>query len=76
MLFQEASHAWHDGELRMQQSAGVVDKMDAIGRRAIRDHLIEQHRLFYSRLPFVVLGAVDADDDAWATIRAALRKPG
>ena len=36
MLFQEASHAWHDGELRMQQSAGVVDKMDAIaGQSAI-----------------------------------------
>jgi ferredoxin-NADP reductase/predicted pyridoxine 5'-phosphate oxidase superfamily flavin-nucleotide-binding protein len=61
---------WHDGELRMQQSAGVVEKMDAVGRRTIRDHLIEQHRLFFPQLPFVVLGAVDGLGDVWATVRA------
>lgn len=54
----------------MQQSAGVVEKMDAVGRKMVRDHLIEQHRLFYPQLPFVVLGAVDAGGDAWATVRA------
>lgn len=58
----------------MQQAVGVVEKMDAVGRRVLRDHLIEQHRLFYSQLPFVVLGAVDTSGDVWATIRAG--RPG
>jgi hypothetical protein len=54
----------------MQQSAGVLERMDAVGRRVLRDHFIEQHRLFFSQLPIVVLGAVDDAGDAWATIRA------
>jgi ferredoxin-NADP reductase/predicted pyridoxine 5'-phosphate oxidase superfamily flavin-nucleotide-binding protein len=66
----EASGPWHEGELRMQRSVGVVEKMDARGRRVVRNHLIEQHRLFYPQLPFVVLGAVDAAGDVWATVRA------
>lgn len=60
---------WHDGELRMQKSVGVVEKMDEVGRRVVRDHLIEQHRLFFAQLPFVVLGAVDPLSEVWATIR-------
>ncbi|WP_118184769.1 pyridoxamine 5'-phosphate oxidase family protein [Paraburkholderia phosphatilytica] len=61
---------WHAGELAMQRAAGVVEQMDAVGRRNLRDHLIEQHRKFYPQLPFVVLGAVDAAGDVWATVRA------
>jgi predicted pyridoxine 5'-phosphate oxidase superfamily flavin-nucleotide-binding protein len=61
---------WHEGELALQHQIGVAEKMDSVGRRAIRDHLIEQHRLFYPQLPFVVLGTVDHMGDAWATVRA------
>jgi uncharacterized protein len=61
---------WHEGELALQRQAGVAGKMDAVGRRTIRDHLIEQHRLFYPQLPFIVLGSVDRSGDAWATVRA------
>jgi predicted pyridoxine 5'-phosphate oxidase superfamily flavin-nucleotide-binding protein len=70
----KASGPWHEGELRMQRSVGVVEKMDAAGRQVVRNHLIEQHRLFYRQLPFVVLGAVDVAGDVWATIRAG--RPG
>jgi ferredoxin-NADP reductase/predicted pyridoxine 5'-phosphate oxidase superfamily flavin-nucleotide-binding protein len=66
----EKRRPWHHGELRMQRSAGVTERMEAVGQRSIRDHLIEQHRLFYPQLPFVVLGTVDGAGDVWATIRA------
>ncbi|QWW72288.1 pyridoxamine 5'-phosphate oxidase family protein [Rhizobium sp. WYJ-E13] len=59
---------WHQGELEIQGSVGVVDKMDDIGRRFIRDHLIEQHRAFYPQLPFLVVGSVDGRGDPWASI--------
>ncbi len=59
---------WHRGEVAMQKSAGVEETAADVGRRFVRDHLIEQHRLFYPRLPFVVVGAVDMCGDPWATI--------
>ncbi|WP_321931265.1 2Fe-2S iron-sulfur cluster-binding protein [Paraburkholderia guartelaensis] len=68
------SSPWHAGELAIQQAAGVVEKMDSLGRRTVLDHLIDQHRQFYPQLPFVVLGAVDAAGDVWATVRA--NQPG
>lgn len=61
---------WHGGELALQRHAGVAAKMDIVGRRTVRDHLIEQHRLFYPQLPFVVLGTIDRAGDAWATVRS------
>ncbi|NLS01281.1 flavin-nucleotide-binding protein [Rhizobium sp. P38BS-XIX] len=61
---------WHEGETQLQRSIGVEARMGEVGRKAIRDHLIDQHREFYTLLPMVVLGAVDADDDVWATLRA------
>jgi len=74
-----AASPWHAGELAMQQRAGVVERMAEIGKRVIRDHLLDQHRAFYPLLPFVVLGAVDPDDQPWATLRAGhpgfLRSP-
>ena len=70
----KAPSPWHPGELSMQRRVGVAEKMQIVGARSIRDHLIEQHRLFYPRLPFVVLGTVDRLGDAWATVRAA--QPG
>ena len=59
---------WHRGELAMQRSAGVEKTAADLGPRFIRDHLIEQHRLFYAQLPFLVVGAVDPAGDPWATI--------
>jgi hypothetical protein len=65
---------WHQGEKTLQQKVGVLDRMEIVGRRVIRDHLIDQHRKFYPQLPFIVAGAVDASGDAWATILAG--QPG
>ncbi len=59
---------WHEGEKRIQQKLGVAERMEAVGARVIRDFMPEQHRAFYGQLPFVVLGSVDAEGDAWATV--------
>jgi hypothetical protein len=64
---------WHPGEVAMQRSAGVAEKLAGRGQ-LLRDHLIDQHRQFYPQLPFIVVGAVDGRGDAWATILAG--KPG
>lgn len=69
-----ATPPWHAGEVEMQKHAGVAQRLGDIGKRLIRDHLIDQHREFYPKLPFVVLGSVDGSGDAWATLRAA--RPG
>jgi predicted pyridoxine 5'-phosphate oxidase superfamily flavin-nucleotide-binding protein len=68
---QKSESPWHAGELALQKSVGVAERMEVIGRRVLRDHLIDQHRTFYRLLPFVVVGAVDPDGDVWATVRAA-----
>ncbi|SCW80842.1 hypothetical protein SAMN02927900_05156 [Rhizobium mongolense subsp. loessense] len=65
---------WHHGEIALQTRLGVQARMDEVGRRVVRDHLIDQHREFYPLLPMVVLGAVDRDGDVWATLRSG--RPG
>ncbi|NZD59871.1 pyridoxamine 5'-phosphate oxidase family protein [Rhizobium sp. WYCCWR 11290] len=67
---QDATSPWHAGELAMQRSVGVVERMDRPGRNFLRKAMPEQHRAFFPMLPFVVLGAVDAKGDVWATVRA------
>lgn len=65
---------FHDGEVALQRSVGVAERLEQFGRRVIRDHMPDQHRTFYEQLPFVVLGAVDQTGDAWATLLAG--RPG
>lgn len=59
---------WHAGEKQLQQRAGVAERMETFGRKVIRDHMPEQHRVFYRQLPFVLLGSVDAEGRPWASI--------
>lgn len=61
---------WHAGEIALQKSIGVSERMADVGRHVIRDHLIEQHQFFYPLLPMVILGSVDSTGDAWATVRS------
>ena len=65
---------WHDGEIALQRSAGVAERMADVGRRVIRDYMPDQHRDFFAQLPFIVLGSVDPQGDVWATLRA--NEPG
>jgi uncharacterized protein len=65
---------FHQGEVTLQKSVGVVERMEQFGRRAIRDYMPDQHREFFNQLPFVVLGSVDTADDTWVTLISG--KPG
>lgn len=58
---------WHDGETYLQEKLGVAQRMAAVGQRVVRDFMPDEHRDFYQQLPFIVLGSVDAQGDAWAT---------
>lgn len=64
------SSPFHPGETAIQQRLGVRDRIEAFGRRAVRDHMPEQHRSFFAQLPFVVVGSVDGDARPWASLLA------
>lgn len=70
----DAASPWHEGELAIQRSLGVVERMDGPGRNFVRSFMPEQHRQFFPMLPFIVLGAVDPSGDVWASLRAG--EPG
>lgn len=61
---------FHSGEVELQRSLGVAERMEQFGRRVIRDHMPDQHRDFFEQLPFIVAGTVDSDGDVWATLLA------
>lgn len=65
---------FHSGEVELQRSLGVAERMEQFGRRVIRDHMPDQHRDFFEQLPFVVAGTVDRAGDVWATLLAG--EPG
>ena len=51
---------FHRGEQKIQTRLGVRDKMEALGRRVIRDFMPEQHQEFFAQLPLLMVGTVDA----------------
>ncbi len=70
----EPPSPFHDGEVALQRTVGVAERMEAFGRRVIRDFMPDQHRDFYRQLPFIVLGSVDLSGDTWVTLLSG--KPG
>ena len=58
---------WHEGERFIQEKVGVAERMASVGQRVIRDFMPDQHREFYAKLPFIVLGSVDEANAPWAT---------
>ncbi|NQD96686.1 FAD-binding oxidoreductase, partial [Pseudomonas sp. CrR25] len=59
---------WHAGEKTLQEIYSVSERMEVIGQKVIRDYMPDQHREFYQQLPFIVVGAVDAQQRPWATL--------
>ena len=59
---------WHDGERALQATIGVAERMEAQGKRVIRDYMPDQHREFYEHLPYLLVGAVDAQGWPWASL--------
>jgi len=61
---------FHEGEQQVQQKLGVRDRMEAVGRRVLRNFMPDQHREFFRGLPFLVLGTVDGAGQPWVSIAA------
>lgn len=59
---------WHPGEQALQRRMGVRERMEAVGRRVLRDFLPEEHREFYPLLSFLVVGSRDEAGQPWASI--------
>lgn len=70
----DSTAPFHAGECALQERLGVRDKLARVGRQVIRDHMPDQHRDFFAQLPFVVLGALDAQGQPWASVLA--NRPG
>ncbi|MCI5070807.1 pyridoxamine 5'-phosphate oxidase family protein [Acidovorax sp.] len=65
-----AALAFHAGEQALQERLGVRERMAAIGPQVLRDHMPDQHRELFEKLPTLLLGALDAHGQPWATMVA------
>ncbi|HEY1396246.1 pyridoxamine 5'-phosphate oxidase family protein [Roseateles sp.] len=65
---------WHPGEQALQATVGVRERMAEIGPQIVRDHMPDQHRELFGKLPTLLLGAIDAAGQPWATMLAG--RPG
>lgn len=61
---------FHDGERAMQARAGALERLTAIGPRVVRDHMPDQHRELFEKLPTLVVGSLDAAGQPWASLLA------
>lgn len=59
---------FHQGEHELQTRAGKREKMERLGRKAVRSFMLNQHREFYAQLPFIMVGSVDDEGWPWASI--------
>jgi predicted pyridoxine 5'-phosphate oxidase superfamily flavin-nucleotide-binding protein len=59
---------FHAGEIAVQTLAGSREAIADVGARVIRAAMPDQHRQFFAQLPFLVVGALDARGQPWATL--------
>ena len=60
--------AFHAGEQAWQTEVGMRERLEAVGRMVIRDHMPDQHRELFGKLPTLLLAAQDAQGQPWATM--------
>ena len=60
--------AFHAGEQAWQSEVGVRERLAAVGRMVIRDHMPDQHRELFGKLPTLLLAVQDASGQPWATM--------
>ena len=61
---------FHAGEIALQQRAGVHERMATVGRQVIRDHMPDQHRELFEKLPTLLLATLDDAGQPWPTMLA------
>lgn len=59
---------YHSGELAVQTRAGVAEQTSQLGKMMVKDYMTEQHRMFFSSLPMIFIGAADKQGDVWASV--------
>ena len=65
------SDPFHAGERALQQRVGVRERLAEVAPLMVRDHMPAPHRELFGKLPFVLLGSVDADGQPHASLLAA-----
>jgi hypothetical protein len=63
---------FHAGEVAIQRTLGVAERMAEFGSRVVRDHMPDQHRQFYAQLPCLVVASVDDHGAPWAGLLEGL----
>lgn len=66
----EPRDPFHAGEQALQQRAGVRERLAEVGPLMLRDHMPAPHRELFGRLPFVLVGSVDASGQPHASLLA------
>jgi ferredoxin-NADP reductase/predicted pyridoxine 5'-phosphate oxidase superfamily flavin-nucleotide-binding protein len=61
---------FHPGEQVVQSRLGVRQAIEPWARNVVRPFMPDQHREFYTQLPYVVASARDADERQWVTLLA------
>lgn len=59
---------FHPGEQAMQTRLGVRDQLEQVAGRLMRDHMPDQHRELFAKLPMVLLGSMDDQGRPWASV--------
>jgi len=65
-------NVWHAGERAAQTRAGSAQHMAEVGPQVIRPFMPDQHRQLFAQLPFIVVGALDAKGQPWASVLTGL----
>jgi len=72
--WQEEASPFHEGEKAIHDKLGISDRQEHTGRMMIRHAMPDQHREFFEKLPFLVVGSIDKQGNPWASM--LFGKPG
>lgn len=70
MPHHEPHDPFHNGEQALQQRVGLRERLAEVGALIMRDHMPDQHRELFGKVPFVLVGSVDADGQPHASLLA------
>ena len=59
---------FHPGELAVQEKLGVRERVQQYAPQMIRSHLPDQHRELLEKLPFILVGSIDAKQQPTASM--------
>lgn len=65
--WEKETSPFHQGEKKLHTLYGNEERLEKIGRMIIRPFMPDQHREFYSQLPFIVVGSIDQQGAPWAS---------